>query len=522
MATFGCNTIRRLCALLLLPVLWGAPCFANALIAWEGEKRLAPPSSPPNILWICADDHAAYVTGCYGNKIVRTPSIDRLSTEGIRFDRAFCNSPICTASRQSFITGRYPRSVGVTLLQTPLPQSEVTLAEMLKTAGYETASFGKMHFNGPLKHGFDQRLDLPDWRKWLNTQPKKPLPTGVEVLPPWRPFKDPARIWLNSICLPYGAWDSEMSGTFFAQKAAEFLTSDHDRPFFLMVSFYEPHSPFHFPVEYRGRHRPEEFSVPEVGPEDDDQIPAIFRDLTPQEKQGINAAYYTSVEFLDKNVGIVLRALEASGLKDNTLVIYIGDHGYMLGHHGRFEKHCSFDPAVVAPLIMRYPPLIQPGSNTKALVEFVDIVPTVLDICGVPVPSRVQGKSLVALLTKKTSVHRPYVIVQYAHNDEIMIRDERFKLVYMRGKRPRDDGYDPGRPLTGPRIKLYDLVTDPGEFYNLADRSEHQARIQNFLQILADHIRATERHPENLPASDDVLTIIEYGVQPHDVTSAEE
>lgn len=482
----------------------------------------AAQESRPNILWICSDDHAAYVTGCYGNRIVRTPNIDRLAAEGIRFDRAFCNSPICTASRQSFITGRYPRTVGVTLLQTPLPQSEVTLAEMLKEAGYETAAYGKMHFNSQLRHGFDERLDIPDWRKWLNSQPKRPLPAGVSVLPQWRPFKDPARIWLNSMSWPYGAWDSEMSGTYFAQKAAEFLVRHHDRPFFLMVSFYEPHSPFHFPVEYRGRHKPDEFTVPEVGPEDDDQIPAIFRDLTDDEKRGINVAYYTSVEFMDKNVGIVLRALRESGLDDRTLIIYTGDHGYMLGHHGRFEKHCSFDPAISAPLIMRYPPLIKPGSASKALVEFVDIVPTILEICGIPVPERVQGKSLLPILKGETVAHRPYVIVEYAHNDEICLRDERYKFVYIRGKRSRDDGYDPGRPLPGVTLKLFDLVKDPGEFYNLAKNPEHHERVQQYLRILAEHIRHTERKPENLPQTADPLEIIEYGVQPHDVKSADE
>src|SRR5207253_110961 len=130
--------------------------------------------------------------------------------------------------------------------------------------------------------------------------------------------------------------------TFFAGRAAQYLAERRDRPFFLMVSFYEPHSPFHFPVEYRGRHKPDEYPVPKAGPEDDWQIPAIFRDLTDREKQGIAAAYHTSVEFLDRNVGRVLAALRELGLEEDTLVIFIGDHGYFLGHHGRFEKHCLF------------------------------------------------------------------------------------------------------------------------------------------------------------------------------------
>src|SRR5262245_20744051 len=106
----------------------------------------------PNVLWICADDHAPYVCGAYGNKVVRTPHLDKLAAGGMRFDRAYCNAPVCTASRQSFLTGRYPRTLGVTLLSTPLPAGTPTLATMLQAAGYDTAAVGKMHFNSSLKH----------------------------------------------------------------------------------------------------------------------------------------------------------------------------------------------------------------------------------------------------------------------------------------------------------------------------------------------------------------------------------
>src|SRR5262249_42715490 len=149
----------------------------------------------------------------------------------------------------------------------------------------------------------------------------------------------------------------------------------------LMVSFYEPHSPFHFPVEYRGRHKPREFAIATIDPEDDAQIPAIFRDLAPAEKQGIAAAYHTSVEFLDSNVGRVLGALERTGQAENTFIIYPGAPGYMPGQHGRFEKHCSFEPAIRAPLLVRYPGKVQPGGNSTALVEFIDIAPMILEYC---------------------------------------------------------------------------------------------------------------------------------------------
>src|SRR5262249_15358413 len=176
----------------------------------------------PNVVWIVADDHAPYVLGAYGNAKVRTPNLDRLAAEGMRFDQAYCTSPVCTASRQSFLTGRYPRTVGVTQLQTALPASETTLAEMLKAAGYDTAAIGKMHFNSNLTHGFDLRIDRPEHNKYLREKGRQPMPTGVEVLPPWKPFRDPARVWLNGSYLPFGAVDEDMDGTYFAREAAKF------------------------------------------------------------------------------------------------------------------------------------------------------------------------------------------------------------------------------------------------------------------------------------------------------------
>ncbi len=186
---------------------------------------------PPNVLIICADDHAAYVTGAYGNKLVRTPNIDRLAAGGLRFERAYCNAPVCTASRQSFLTGRYPSTIGVTQLKTALPDSEVTLAETYKLAGFDTAAIGKMHFNSNLAHGFDTIIDQPEYRRWLKQQTRPPLPEGMQVQPPWHPFKDPARVWLNSAALPIDTVAEQTDGTYFAERAAEFLKSEHEKPF---------------------------------------------------------------------------------------------------------------------------------------------------------------------------------------------------------------------------------------------------------------------------------------------------
>ncbi|MFN0053335.1 MAG: sulfatase [Planctomycetales bacterium] len=500
-----------------------ALAFLLCVVSARGDLDAAPPSVRPNILWICADDLAAYACGAYGGQRARTPSIDRLAARGMRFDRAFCNSPVCTASRQSFLTGRYPRTIGVTQLSTPLPDSEQTLAELLGDAGYQTAAIGKMHFNSDLRHGFELRLDLPDFQRLLKDRGARPVPAGIAVQPLWKPFRDPARIWLNSACLPSGAFDADMPGTWLAQQAAEYLTSRRDNaaasaPFLLMVSFYEPHSPFHFPIEYRDRMRPADFAVPSVGPDDDSQIPAIFRDLTPLEKQGIAAAYHTSVEFLDRNVGLVLEGLERSGVADNTLVVFTGDHGYLLGHHGCFEKHCSFDEAIRAPLLVSLPGRIASKGKSSALVEFIDLAPTLLEYCGLQSPAKMQGKSLVPLLSGQTARHRGAVFVEYSENEEAAIRTERWKFIYGTGQRERQDGYTTGRPLPGRTIRLYDLSVDPGELNNLADDPAHADQVVLFTRQLATHLRQTARQPELIPQTDDLETVLNYCLAPRDVS----
>ena len=473
----------------------------------------------PNVLWISGDDHAPYVMGAYGNRVVRTPNLDRLAAQGVRFDRAYCNSPVCTASRQALLTGRYPRTIGVTQLRTPLPRSEVTLAEMLKEAGYATGAIGKMHFNSNLAHGFDVRIDREDHAAWLRKKGRTAVPAGIDVQPRWRPFDDPARVWLNSAARPVGFVEADAVGTFFAQEAEAFVRAERREPFFLMVSFYEPHSPFEFPVEYAGRHKPEAFRVPPVAPADAGQVPKVFADLTELEKQGIVAAYHTSVEYLDANVGRVLAALEASGHGDDTLVIYTGDHGYMLGQHGRFEKHSGYEPAVRSPLLIRMPGDAAAGRSTSAVVEFIDILPTVLETVRVAVPANVQGRSLMPLLTGRADAHRERVFIEYSENEEAYVVTSRWKLIYCTGNREREDGYTTGRPLPGRTIRLYDLENDADEMNDLA--ATHPDVANALLLALAAHMKRTARDPATVPATHDPHELLSFCLRPRDVTKEE-
>lgn len=441
------------------------------------------------------DDYRPSVSGAYGSSLARTPHLDRLASQGIRFDRSYAACPLSTPSRMAFLTGRYPRSVGVTLTPTPLAETEITLGRLLQARGYETVAIGKTHYYCRLKREFNRTIDRREHDLFLASKVRKPLPQGVEILGPWRPGYDPADIWLNAKALPY-AFDEEMPDTFLTQRAVEYLSEHHSKPFYLSVGFYVTHSPFRFPIEFQQTFDPKLFRVPEVSPEDAKRIPEIFRNLTSEQKRGIQAAYHTSVAYMDRNLGRILEALDQSGLADNTLVIFNSDHGYLLGEHGRFEKHCCYEEAVRTALVMRYPELIRPGRNTSALVEQIDLVPTILEFCGFENPVNVQGKSFAKLLHETAEAHRPHVISEYSDNAEIMIRTERWKLIYSAGTRRRRDGYYLERFSTGPERWLFDLQNDAAELHNVVDNKENQEIVENFMGILVEHLRNTS-HPQS-------------------------
>jgi len=445
----------------------------------------------PNVLILVADDHRAGTLGSDGDPRRATPHLDALAGQGVRFTRAFCNAPVCTPSRQSFLTGRLPHATGVTRLATPLPDDALTLAGWLGGRGFDTAAFGKMHFNSPSRHGFRERVDLKDWEAWLTDNP----PPGGDRRRPWRPFRDPASAWLNAESRPAGLPEASMDSTYFADQAIAYLRDhrDHrDTPFALVVGFYDPHSPFRFPDEDAGRFRPDAFPVPQVSPTDLRDRPLVFRGLTGRDAQGIQASYYTSLAFVDRQVGRVVDALDALGLADDTVVVYLGDNGYMLGEHGRFEKHCFYEQAVRVPLLVRWKSRLPAGRSVADLVELVDLFPTVLDLLHVEAPTGLHGTSLAPLLRGDPgAAGRDVVVSEYLENEEAMVRSPRYKLVVGTGRRRRLDGYETANPLPGPYERLYDLRDDPGETTDLSDRPELAAVKSELLLRLLARLTAT-------------------------------
>lgn len=478
---------------------------------------LAGQKKRPNFLFLIADDHAGYVMGCAGNKLAETPNLDALAAQGTRFAKHYCNQPVCTPSRQSLLTGQMPSAAGVTVLRTPLSESKPTLAKQFQKAGYKTAVMGKMHFNTPGRpglHGFEHCLteDLLN-RQWQQRPVKRPVPADVRVKPAWRPFRDSARVWLNAEKLPYPRYDEEMRGTVQARLACQFLDENKDKPFALWVSFQEPHSPYDFPVEDSARFSPKRFPVPRVGPEDAWQVPLIFRNLMDEEKQGIAASYYTSVRFLDKNLGLVLNRIRELGLEENTVVVYLADHGYSLGQHGRFEKHCGYDPAMHVPLIVRWPGHVRSGVVNE-LTEHIDVAPTILDLMGLDALPVQHGSSLRGYLEGKKTQPRGHVFSQYLENEEVFLRTDRWKYVFCSGKRKRTDGYETDQPTPGRYQRLYDLKADPGEFVDVA--AKNSKVVSEMQDLILKRYRATHPEADREPARASKEEAMEYYVRPRD------
>ena len=488
------------------------------LLAGAAAQTVAP-SRRPNLLFILADDHAGYVLGADGNRTARTPNLDRLASQGTRFASHYCNAPVCTASRQSFFTGQLPHMSGVTRLPTPLSEDKPTLARQLKKAGYATAVFGKMHFNQPAKpglHGFDTPFTEQELtRAWNKDVKPRPAPEGVGTKPPWHPFKDPARIWLNADKLPYPRYESDMRSLYQSHLAEQFLEAHRSQPFAMWVSFMEPHSPYDFPLEDRERFATSQFTPPRVGPEDASQIPLIFRDLSDDDKRGIIASYYTSVSYLDRSVGRVLDALKRLDLERDTLVVYMADHGYCLGQHGRFEKHCGYDAALRVPLLMRLPGKIREGAVTD-YTEHVDVPATIVDLMNVDRLPIQHGQSLRPYLEKGHSdAPRPNIFSEYLENEEAFVRTDRWKFIFCSGKRKRTDGYETENPTPGRYIRLFDLKNDPGEFTNVAARNADT--VQKLERTMLDRFRTTHPDAAREPQRLSLEESLEWYVRPRDV-----
>jgi arylsulfatase A-like enzyme len=273
---------------------------------------------------------------------------------------------------------------------------------------------------------------------------------------------------MNCNTLPHPVYDEQSSGKFFADEAIKFIINNKDNPFFLWLAFFEPHHPYYFPIEYSGKYRAEDMPLPKGSPEDDRWVPEKFRDLSDDEKRGIIASYYTSTEYMDKNIGLVIDAINEIGISDNTLIVYLSDNGYLLNDHKRFEKHTMWEESVNQPMIFRFGNGFGRSEVRNALVEYIDVVPTIIDLLGMNAIEECQGNSFKSVLLGEDHF-KNYVFSEYLEDNLAMVRSEKWKYMFTSGRRDLGIGYKTGYGPSGIVHRLYNLSDDPNEMRSLAE-----------------------------------------------------
>lgn len=463
----------------------------------------AEKAAPPNIVFIMTDQQRWDCIGANGNTIIKTPAMDRLAARGANFTHAYVASPVCVPSRISFFTGRYAHSHRNRVNYTPLDRSEVLMQARLREAGYRTAVIGKLHYTPPTQeearrtgwdvvelHDSQPALDrFSDYVKWRQQHDPKKNVNYHAVAKDIAPGKNPLR----------AAIDAEYTETAWAgQRARHWLgeLARGSQPFFLHVSFWKPHSPYEVAAPYDAMYDNVEIPIPDTAGRDAAQnLPPPLRTLALRgEKQEVDRArmqwayrsYYGTITHVDHEIGLLLDALEASGAAANTLIVFSADHGDQLFEHGITGKNCFFEPSVRVPFMVSWPGRIK-AARHDALIETVDLLPTLFDFIGLPEPREVQGRSFAPLIAAPgvLAPGRTYVphdavfsenvipevitggrvdmpfekgkgIAGIRHPDAKMVRTARWKYCYY------PDGY----------AELYDVQKDPGERTNLAGRAE--------------------------------------------------
>ena len=422
-------------------------------------------SGRPNVLIVVADDLAHAAVGAYGDRghgTKWTPNLDRLAAESVVFDHATASSPFCTPSRQSFLTGRWPHAIGVTQVNSLLPEGARTLGHVFRDAGYATAAFGKMHWQRKrsrgVDRGFEAIADVEEWRAHLSPEDRAAYESYRDL---WRERQEAGWSHLNLDADPVPLAEEHQYASWLVDRTLEFIEGAAERPYFAFCSFTEVHAPFAFPPSYAGRVMPDDVRLPAGHVEDlRENIPGVFATFRAREKQRgpltddarrqAVASYLTSAMWLDAQIGRLLEGLKQSPTADNTIVIFWSDHGFHLGEHGLLSKSVPFQEVVEAPLFIRAPGV--PPNRSAALVQMLDVFPTLCDLTGVATPGNIDGLSLEALLEGGTS-HR-----QVAYSEFIglwgAMRNERWKLVL-------------GHEVASGFDALYDLQSDPRETRSL-------------------------------------------------------
>ena len=456
-----------------------------------GIPAAAQPSATrrPNVLLIMSDDLNNNL-GTYGHPVVKTPNIDRLARRGVRFDRAYNQYPLCNPSRASLLTGLRPDTLRIYELVTQFRANKpdvVTLPQLFQKNGYFAARAGKIyHYGVPGQIGTPGLDDPPSWNVAVN-------PRGVDkdeeaLLTNYTPSRGPG---LGSALAFHAssARDEEHTDGKVASETIALLESNKDRPFFIAAGFYRPHCPYIAPKKYFDMYPLDRIKVPPVSSDTLKQYPdATFFTrpanwgLTEQQEREVIRAYYASTSFMDANVGRLLDALDRLKLTDNTIVVFMSDHGYSLGEHGQWMKQLLFEESARSPLIVAGPGVRAKGTPSPRVVEYLDLYPTLADLAGLTPPREIEGRSLSPLLERPTAPWDHPALTQVRRGTEA----NGFFMGYsIRTERWRYTEWDDGTR----GAELYDEKDDGGEMHNRAGDPKY-ADIQRDLKARLRSARA--------------------------------
>ena len=452
------------------------------------DINTAVTSPRPNVLFITIDDLNNDL-GTYGHKLVKSPNIDALATKGIRFDKAYSQAPMCTPSRASFMTGLYPDQTGIIAhgshtrmtahFRDHIPKV-TTLPQLFKNNGYFSGRIGKIYHQGvPHQIGTAGADDAASWHETIN-----PIGIDKQVEGQILAFNEQAlkRQSFGGVLsfLAVGDDDKAHTDGKVASAAIEMMKAHHpektNKPFFIGVGFYRPHTPFVAPKKYFDLY-PLNSINPYIAPKNDrNDIPEIaLHDRTGQlgltlsQRKQIIQGYYAAVSYVDAQVGRVLSALEQQGLSDNTIVVLLSDHGYELGQHGLWQKGSLFEGSARTPLIIYAPKAKGNGRAITNPVELVDLYPTLATLAQLTVPDYLAGIDLTPALNDVDFKIRKGAYSAILNRTKGS--NNQFAFTKVRGHSIRTNRYrytEWGDGLFG--AELYDHLTDPQELKNLADK----------------------------------------------------
>jgi len=426
----------------------------------------------PNFLFIMADQMAAPALPFYGHSVVQAPHLSRLAEKGVVFDNAYCNSPLCAPSRFSMLSGQLPSRIGAYDNAAYFPAEVPTLAHYLRDLGYHTCLSGKMHMVGPDQlHGFEERLTTDIY------------PSDFGWTPDWENFDDRPSWYHNMLSVVQAGscrtsnqieYDEEVAHK-SVRKIYDLARRGNHQPFLLLASFTHPHDPYAITPEYWNRYDHDKIDLPDVPEIPYDQLDPHSRRLhhvsamgqytqTQERIRNARHAYYAMISYIDDKAGQLLNALEATGLKDNTIVIFLSDHGDMLGERGLWYKMSFFEWSARVPMVF-YSPRQFSARRVTQPVSLLDVLPTLIELASNGKAGQyadaIDGKSLLAGLEgRPLDMHGPVyaeALCEGAIAPVVMIRRDQYKYVYSKPDPPQ----------------LFDLAADPHELNNIADQPGH-------------------------------------------------